>query len=195
MAKSTVVTNAKEFARWADKTAKAEAIGVMTAMSKVIDAGRMAAAANVIPSNISGRVILWRKGRANAYGRSSNGRLIRASKLQPVTAGKVTERTGLLIKTLSQKGRWTITANRAKFEAPHWGINIRPQLSGRTLSFIGNVRLHTNGPVKDMAGRLMQEKSKGRPFLQPGLKSAFNQRIAPELVSSISSRIRARQST
>jgi len=192
MAKSKVATNAKEFARWADKTAKAEAIGVMTAMSRVVDAGRMAAADNVIPSNISGRVILWRKGRANAYGRSSNGRLIRASKLQPTTPGKVTERTGLLVKTLRQKGRWTITATRAKFEAPHWGINIRPQLSGRTLSFIGNVRLHDKGPVSDMAGRIRQERSKGRPFLKPGMESVFNHRIAPELVSSISSRIRAR---
>lgn len=193
MAKSQVVSNAKAFKAWADDNAKREAMGVMTAMSSVIDQARMAAADSIIPSSVSGRVILYGKGRAGAYAKSTvTGRLVRASKLQPQTPGRLTERTGLLQKTLRAKGRWIVTSNKARFDGAHWGINIRPQLSGKTLSFVANVRLHDKGPVQDMNGRIAQEKFKGRPFLGPALNTTFNSRIAPELVSNITSRLNPR---
>jgi hypothetical protein len=191
MAKSQVVSNAKAFAAWSDDVAKKEATGVMTAMSYTVDAARMAAADLIIPSSVPGRVILWSKGRAGAYGRSSvTGRLVRANKLQPSTPGRLTERTGLYQKTLRTKGRWIISASRAKFDAPHWGINIRPQLSGGVLSFVGNVRLTDKGPVSDMAGRIYQEKVKGRAVLGPALQATFNERIAPELIANIADKLR-----
>jgi len=193
MAKSQVVSNARAFAAWADDKAKKEGVGVMTAMSYVIDESRMVAADAIIPSAVSGRIILFGKGRAGAYARSPvTGKLVRASRLQPSTPGRLTERTGLLQKTLRTKGRWIINESRAKFEGPHWGINIRPQLAGKTLSFIANVRLTDKGPVKDMVGRIAQEKFKGRPFLGPALTSTFNSRIAPELIANINSRLNQR---
>lgn len=194
VSKSTVVSNARAFAKRADDYALEQSKGMLTAMSTVIDAGRMAAADSIIPSTVPGRVILWNKGRANAYGRSAiTGRLVRASKIQPSTPGRLTERTGLLQKTLRTKGYWSINPTRAKFEAPHWSINIRPQLEGRfsrVVSFVANVRLTEKGPVKDMIGRIDQERRRGRPFLGPSLNSVFDRQIAPEIAQRVTERMK-----
>lgn len=191
MAKTTVVTNARAFATWADDVSRSEAQGVMTAMSYTIDAARMEAADSIIPSTVPNRIILWSKGRAGAYTKSTTtGRLIRANNIQPSTAGRLTERTGMLQQTLRVKGHWEISPSRAKFEAPHWGINIRPQLKGRSLFFVANMRLLDQGPIRDMAGRILQEKTRGRPFLGPALQKVFSERIAPELIANIAGRLR-----
>jgi hypothetical protein len=189
MAKSRVVSNAKEFARAIDKVGQEYGRQVMTAMSYTIDEGRELAAQEIIPSNIPGRVVRWYGGRARAMGLKEDERgrrrMVDAYKIQKAVPGKVTERTGLLGKTLRTKGSWNITTSRARFTAPHWGINIRPQAEGKTISFVANIRLHESGPVSDMRGRLLQEERKGRKYLEPGLRKGFDHRIAPELIQRV----------
>ena len=138
MAKSKVELNARAFTKTLNDVQKGYNLDILRAHSIGMDLIRRYSARSVILDNTK----------------------------RKTPSGKLMSRTGLLRRTLKQKGSWKITQILAKLKNVNYlNFQIRPQSKGKSFEYVGKMGLMNKDKLKHRFGW----EKRGRPFYQPAI--------------------------
>ena len=199
MARSPVVSNAKEFVKRLDGVSAAYHRGVVGSMATSADLARNRAVTEHM--NPRGRKPSFRYEYVNMR-TPTGGEYVQRRKVVE-KSDKLFVKTGRLADALQTKGSWNLKKNltESRFSgtgrgARHWLAWIRPQASGNTHSYLMRLSLteagdpmmkyrilHEKGGVmrRNVSGQSFAERRQfliqGRPFLGPSINKTFSDRV------------------